>query len=135
MRYPKTIALDFDGTCVQNNYPQLGKSIGAEKVLIHCYKTYNIQYMLWTMRTDQQLQEAVDWLRENTIPIWAVNENPTQSRWSKSPKRYANLYVDDTGLGMPLVNEYRSKPYVEWDAAGLLLEDWCEVHAGRRDKE
>jgi hypothetical protein len=132
MGYPKVIGLDFDGTCVKNEYPKVGGSIQAEKLLVHLHKTYNIQYMLWTMRTGPELEAAVKWFEDNDIPLWGINNNPEQARWSTSPKNYANLYVDDTALGMPLIEGYKGKPYVDWSEAGVWLEDWCNTHAGRR---
>lgn len=97
------IAIDFDGTCVTHDYPRIGKDIGAVPVLKELVK-HGHQLILWTMRSGHTLDEAVEWFKQNEIPLWGINENPqqTESKWSTSPKAYAQLYIDDAALGLPL---------------------------------
>lgn len=123
----KTIAIDFDGTCVSNEYPRIGRPIGAELILKHIQKTYDVNFLLYTMRTKKPLLEAIEWFGEHGMTLWGVNNNPGQATWSSSPKIYANLYIDDTALGVPLVH-CSTKPYVDWDVAGPMLEDWCQAN-------
>ena len=52
--------------------------------------------------SNDTLQDAIDWFKENGIPLWGINENPNQKEWTSSPKIYANIYIDDTALGIPL---------------------------------
>ena len=62
------------------------------------------------------LQDAIDWFKENEIPLWGINENPKQKEWTLSPKIYANIYIDDASLGIPLKydkNSALSRPYVD----------------------
>lgn len=130
----KIIGLDADGTCWKNTYPTIGADIGAQHWLLHIHKTYFVKYLLWTMRTGKELEEAQAKLAEMEVPIWAVNNNPDQVKWSESKKIYANVYVDDTALGMPLCSVGR-KPYVNWHQAGPLLEEWCRTHAKLRTNQ
>lgn len=131
----KLIAVDFDGTCVRNEYPAIGASIQAERWLRHLEKTYHIRYILLTMRSDDLLREAEEWFAQHQISLWASNDNPDQARWAGNTRKvYANLYVDDTGLGVPLCFD-APKPYVDWDTAGPMLEDWCATYAGTRTNE
>jgi len=39
------------------------------------------------------------------------------------PKAYCQLYIDDAGLGIPLMTdlELSDRPYVDWDLAELML--------------
>lgn len=72
------------------------------------------------------LQDAIDWFKENEIPLWGINENPKQKEWTSSPKIYANIYIDDAALGTPLryakeCGLYR--PYVDWDKMRILLRN------------
>ena len=46
-----TINIDFDGTCVTHDFPKVGKSIGAEKVLKRLTDNGH-QLILFTMRSD-----------------------------------------------------------------------------------
>lgn len=109
------IAIDFDGTCVTHDYPLVGKDIGAVPVLQKLVKIGH-QLILWTMRSGTALEDAVDWFNKNNIPLYGIQINPTQEKWTSSPKAYAQLYIDDAALGCPLVYniEYSSRPYVDW---------------------
>ena len=80
--------------------------------------------MLWTMRGTRPqndratLLEAVEWFNRNDVPLWGINQNPSQiaSGWSNSNKQYANLYIDDAALGAPLKrdNELSDRPFIDW---------------------
>ena len=95
------IAIDFDGTCVTNDYPYIGKGIGAVPVLKKIVEKGH-RIILYTMRDNERLKDAEQWFESNNIPLWGVNNNPAQERWSSSPKIYAHLYIDDAALGVPL---------------------------------
>lgn len=114
----KVVAVDFDGTCVTNAYPKLGDDIGAvpwlQAASQHC------RLLLFTMRDKEPLDDAIAWFRNNQITLWAVNNNPEQN-WSQSRKVYANLYIDDAALGVPLHYPSNGKPYVDWRIIGPLL--------------
>ncbi len=106
------IAVDFDGTCVRHEYPKVGKDIGAIPVLKDLVAAGH-ELILFTMRSNDKLQDAVDWFKDNDIKLYGIQTNPTQKNWTSSPKCYAHLYIDDAALGCPLV-EGESRPYVDW---------------------
>ncbi len=110
------IAIDFDGTCVTHAYPKIGKDIGAVPVLKQLVQ-YGHQLILWTMRSDKKLDDAINWFINNKIPLYGVNHNPNQYTWSASPKVYAQLYIDDAAFGAPLLfnKEISDRPYIDWD--------------------
>lgn len=109
------IAIDFDGTCVTHEYPHVGKDIGAVPVLQQFIKDGH-QLILYTMRSGKELDDAVQWFKDNNIPLYGVNKNPTQYKWTKSPKVYAHRYIDDAALGCPLISsDLSSRPYVDWE--------------------
>lgn len=116
------IAIDFDGTCVTHDYPRIGKEIGATEVLKRLVEAGH-KLILNTMRSDKELQDAVNWFKKNEIELYGVNENPTQKRWTNSPKVYAHMYIDDAALGCPLINapELSNRPFVDWDSIDLQL--------------
>lgn len=71
--------------------------------------------ILYTMRHGALLTEAVEWFRRHGIPLYAVNENPAQRRWTSSPKIHADLYIDDSNLGCPLrFAEGEKRPVADW---------------------
>ena len=131
----KVIAIDFDGTCVTHEFPNIGRSIGAEKVLKKLTdKGHNL--VLFTMRCDDSkhgsvLTQAVNWFHENNIPLYGVQVNPTQKHWTSSPKVYAHLYIDDAALGCPLQQELEGevtdRPFVDWVAVEQMLTDMAFI--------
>ena len=115
------IGIDFDGTCVTHEYPEIGESIGAEKVLRDLVKNGH-QLVLCTMRGHKSykgrdlLQEAVDWFEKNGIKLFGVNRTPLQDTWTDSPKPYAQMYIDDAALGCPIIeSDISDYPYVDWE--------------------
>lgn len=129
---PITINIDFDGTCVTHDFPRVGKSIGAERVLKKLTDNGH-QLILFTMRSDRKdkaptndptiqdvtgdfLTEAVNWFKDNDIPLYGIQANPTQHNWTSSPKSYAELMIDDSALGCPLTADKSKshRPFVDW---------------------
>ena len=60
------IAVDFDGTCVTHEYPNVGKEIGAAQVLKRITDAGH-KIILFTMRSGKELQDAVNWFKENNL--------------------------------------------------------------------
>ena len=131
------ICIDFDGTCVTHEFPLIGRDIGAVPVLKRLVSSGH-RLILFTMRSDivdvtsddynihkqggNYLSDAVDWFYRNDIPLYGVNTNPTQHTWTKSPKAYGQLYIDDATLGCPLIDNGKERPYVDWDKVESMLE-------------
>ncbi len=132
------ICIDFDGTCVTHEFPKVGKDIGAVPVLKELVKQGH-KLILFTMRSDienpksdeystkaiggKYLTEAISWFRENDIELYGINENPKQKDWTKSPKAYGQLYIDDAAVGCPLTfNPYLSERlFVDWHKIKKIL--------------
>ena len=118
------IAIDFDGTVVTHAYPEIGDDAGAVPVLKELVAN-GCRLILFTMRSGSLLKEAEAWFRKRDIPLYAVNENPKQGRWTKSPKVHADLYIDDSALGTPLKYEVDlPRPYVDWEKTRAMLVDF-----------
>lgn len=118
------IGIDFDGTCTTHAYPEIGRDIGAVPVLKKLVENGH-QLILYTMRSDmndrQYLKEAVQWFADNDIELYAIQKNPTQHHWTTSNKCYANLYIDDAALGIPLIHDKDNRPFVDWQEVEKLL--------------
>lgn len=116
------IGIDFDGTCVTHEYPRVGKDIGAVPVLKKLTDSGHL-LILNTMRSGKELDDAAQWFIDNDIPLYGVNENPSQKSWTLSPKVYAHLYIDDAALGCPtrLDPAVSSRPFVDWTAVEYYL--------------
>lgn len=95
------IAVDFVGTVVTHAYPEIGDDAGAVAVLKELTDN-GCRLILYTMRSGALLDKAVKWFRDREIPLYAINENPSQQRWTSSPKIHADLYIDDSNLGCPI---------------------------------
>lgn len=117
-------AIDFDGTCVTNDYPYIGKGIGAVPVLKRIVENGH-RIILYTMRENERLKDAEQWFKSNNIPLWGVNNNPEQKKWSSSPKIYAHLYIDDAALGVPLKlnKKISDKYFVDWEKVENFLRE------------
>lgn len=115
------IAVDFDGTCVTHEYPNVGRDIRAVPVLKKLVDAGH-KLILNTMRSGDELEDAIQWFIDNDIPLFGINENPTQKSWTESPKVYAHIYIDDAALGCPLkTNRNSTRPFVDWKEVEKLL--------------
>ncbi len=110
------IAVDFDGTCVDHRFPDVGKDVpGAAETLKELAEAGHTLF-LFTMRSGDFLPPAVKWFLDNGIPLSGINSDPGQSSWTQSPKCYAEVYIDDAAFGAPLVDVPGFKrKCVDWD--------------------
>ena len=95
------IAVDFDGTIVEHEYPKIGKPIPfAFDALIKLRKDGH-QLILWTIREGELLDEAVAFCRKNGVEFYSVNENlySDNELGYTSRKLKADLFIDDLNLG------------------------------------
>jgi hypothetical protein len=119
----KIIAVDFDGTVVKHRYPKIGETIPYSAEVLRELINNGHRIMLWTMRSGENLNEAIDWFSDKGIILWGVNENPTQHKWSKSNKQFADLYIDDAALGCPTFPDLDmpTRKIVNWNEIKKLL--------------
>ena len=117
------IAVDFDGTIVDHVFPELGEPVPGAIEWIKKFKEAGAILILWTVRSDGDrygdvLTQALNYCEENGLKFRFVNESP--EKWSDSNKAYADIYIDDAGIGCPLVNNPRpnGRPYVDWSIIG-----------------
>lgn len=93
-------AVDFDGTIVENTFPDIGQPIVpmVSKMKEWWEDMSNIT-IIWTCRSGDNLAEMKTWLLKEKIPFDFINENPMVG-WG-SPKVYANEYHDDRSILAP----------------------------------
>ena len=94
------IAVDFDGTIVEHEYPRIGKPIPfAIETLLQLQKDGHT-LLLWTVRDGDLLQEAVDYVEKNGVKFFAYNKNyPEEDVINASRKLNADVFVDDRNVG------------------------------------
>jgi len=116
----KIIAVDFDGTCVKHRYPFVGEDIGAAPILKKLVENGH-KLILLTMRDGgTTLRDALTWFSKNEIPLYAINQNPSQN-WSSSRKVFAHYYIDDQAVGCPIkYEENYDAYYVDWEK----VDEW-----------
>jgi hydroxymethylpyrimidine pyrophosphatase-like HAD family hydrolase len=94
------IAVDFDGTLVEDNYPKIGKDIPfafqSLKLLIkegHCI-------VLWTSRVGEKLEEAVSYCKRRGIEFYSVNKNFIEEDENDGfPRKIiADCYIDSRNV-------------------------------------
>ena len=98
------IAVDFDGTIVENRYP----AIGVEKpYAVRTLKQLAAEgdyIILWSARSGSLLQDAVDWCESQGLRLSAINSNHHmcvnhQNGFSGSRKIHADIFIDDRIVG------------------------------------
>lgn len=97
-----TIAVDFDGTIVENRYPAIGKERPFATTTLRRLIDEGHRLILWTVREGRTLEEAVAWCNERNIHFYAVNrdfeeEDGTGRHYSRKIK--ADLFIDDRNIG------------------------------------
>jgi hydroxymethylpyrimidine pyrophosphatase-like HAD family hydrolase len=95
------IAVDFDGTIVDHEYPLIGKEkLFAFQTLKELEKL-GARLILWTFRSGRELNEAVEYCRKNGIEFYAVNKNYPEEIYDESISRKidADIYIDDRNIG------------------------------------
>lgn len=95
------IAVDFDGTIVDDAYPGIGNAkIFAFETLKELKKDGH-RLILWTYRCGTKLEEAVEFCKKNGIEFYAVNKSyPEENFEGKvSRKINADIFIDDRNVG------------------------------------
>ena len=94
------IAVDFDGTIVEHDYPRIGRTIPFSiETLLKLQKDKH-RLLLWTVREGDLLQEAVDFCAKKGLSFYAVNKNyPEEDVTTAARKLNADLYIDDRAPG------------------------------------
>jgi hypothetical protein len=96
-----TIAVDFDGTIVEHEYPKIGKEkLFAFRVLRELDKL-GARLILWTFRSGKELEEAVEFCSKNGIEFYAVNKSYPEEIFNDSISRkiHADIFIDDRNIG------------------------------------
>ena len=95
------IAIDFDGTIVENRYPFIGRTIPFAFESMEALQVNGHRLILWTHRSGKKLDEAVKFCSANGIEFYAVNKNYPEEIWDENESRkiLADIYIDHNNLG------------------------------------
>lgn len=104
-------AIDFDGTIVENKFPEIGEIKPEAKEFILKLQEHGDKWILYTMREGHYLDEALEFLCNLNLDPAAVNNNLLEmcEFYGNNPRKvYADVYIDDHNAG------------------GLLFADSCD---------
>lgn len=115
------IAVDFDGTIVEDHYPLCGPVFPEASDVLRRFHDAGGKIIIWTCRTGQDAADAIDHLRSEQIPYDAFNRQlpgACEAFVAKFPhltipdgrKVAADLYIDDKNPGG-----------VDWEQVNRLL--------------
>jgi len=100
------IAVDFDGTIVENEYPNIGEPMLFAFETMKKLQEMGHQIILWTYRSGHSLDEAVEFCRQHGIEFYAVNHSfPEEEKefpnivHKRSRKIEADIFIDDRNIG------------------------------------
>ena len=96
-----TLAIDFDGTIVEDAYPKIGKPNPFAFETLKKLQQDGHCLILWTYRYGKTLQEAVDFCKKNGLEFYAINCSFPNEEYDskKSRKINADLFIDDRNIG------------------------------------
>ena len=96
-----TIAVDFDGTIVEDAYPKIGKEKLFAFETLKKLQEKGHRLILWTYRSGRGLDEAVTFCKDNGIIFYSVNssfpEEVFEDKYSR--KINADVFIDDRNIG------------------------------------
>lgn len=95
------LAIDFDGTIVEDAYPGIGKPQLFAFETLKRLQNDGHRLILWTYRDGEKLNDAVEFCKTNGIEFYAVNKSFPEEQFDtkKSPKIHADYFIDDRNIG------------------------------------
>lgn len=98
---PKVIAVDFDGTLCENDFPRIGEAkLHVISALLQ-ERDEGAKIILWTCREGRLLIEAQEWCLKQGLWFDAINESIPEWRsvYENSPRKIgASEYWDDRAV-------------------------------------
>lgn len=107
LELPKIIAVDFDGTIVEDRFPDIGEPYHTViDMLCYLKQRDDLKLILWTCRTDNNenekyLTEAIEFCSNHGLEFDAINDNiqETKDYFGQNPRKiFASYYLDDRNI-------------------------------------
>ena len=124
MKNKFSIAIDFDGTIIEEGFPFSDKVLPHAVTFIKKIKEEMDCYIsIWTCRQGWFEDEAKKILKDNRIPFDDINQGNPQ--YNHSRKIYAHVYIDD-----------KSCTEVNWESFYKMTKiKYQEFHKGECEKD
>lgn len=122
------IAVDFDGTIVNDAYPNIGVERAGAVETLRLLRAEGYQLILWTCRTGRHLAEAVKWCAERGVLFSSINRNIRSEvvKYGGDPRKVgATMYIDDRGV----------VPLPEWAEIYYIIHERMPTMAERIIRE
>jgi hypothetical protein len=115
MRPGKVIAIDFDGIIVEDQYPDIGPTKKEWVKYINAVRGTGWRFILWTCRSGDKLEAALERCRAEGLVFAAVNENLPEhiaKYGGDTRKVFADYYIDDRNV----------ERHLEWHVYALFTK-------------
>jgi hypothetical protein len=97
------IAVDFDGTIVEHEYPEIGEEIPFATDTLKMLIADRHKLILWSCREGQLLDDAINWCRERGVEFYAINRDYPEEKKEYnehfSRKLKVDMFIDDRNVG------------------------------------
>lgn len=96
------IAVEFDGTIVEDAYPQIGREVPFAIATLKRLQAERNILILWTSREGTLLDEAVEYCRGRGLEFYAVNINHPEEEHEepfRCRKLRADMFIDSRNVG------------------------------------
>lgn len=98
---PKIVAIDFDGTLVEDKFPEIGEPNMGMFSLVKALQAQGVRVILWTSRDGKNLIDAVSYCHQKGIVFDAINTNIPEviALYNNDTRKvFADLYIDDKAI-------------------------------------
>lgn len=97
----RKIAVDFDGTIVEDHFPKIGREKPFALRTLRALQEDGFTLILWTCRTGAELDAAVEFCRQGGVEFYGINENfEGETYMGSCPRKIdADIYIDDRNIG------------------------------------
>ena len=96
------IAVDFDGTLHDGEYPNIGEPLKDAVTVMRQLHDEGHTLIIWSCRAGAAYDEMIRWLEGMEIPFDCVNEQDPDNMaayGNDTRKVYADVYIDDHNIG------------------------------------
>ena len=113
------VCFDFDGTVVTHDYPKIGNPVPKALLVLRKLRSAGCDLVLDTMRSGDELDEAITYLNQAGIQVQGVNTSKDQNKWTTTTKTYGDVYIDDRNIGIKCLKmesqDGTYTPVVDWE--------------------
>ena len=121
---PKIVAIDFDGTLVEDKFPEIGKPNEFMFKTVKALQANGVRVVLWTCRDGKNLIDAIAFCNNKGIVFDAINTNipeVIELYQNDTRKVFADLYIDDKAIS------HLQDPVYWTDRLGIDINDFVKT--------